>query len=131
VTERTKRNCSAEDQGTALDLDLRSESLTILDRREESLNHLRVDWAALHDSLGQSLLIIKNRVALARTDINEQETVAEQLDELSQSALAAIEECREIAYNLRPYQINRFGLVNTLQAIFRRINEVTDIRAEA
>ncbi len=86
--------------------------------------------AALHDSLGQSLLIIKNRVALAQSDINEKETVEEQLDELSHSASAAIEECREIAYNLRPYQISRFGLAKTLSGIFMRINEVTDIQAD-
>jgi len=85
--------------------------------------------AALHDSLGQSLLIIKNRVALAQSDIDEKETVEEQLGELSDSATSAIEECREIAYNLRPFQISRFGLSKTLYGIFMRINEVTEINA--
>jgi signal transduction histidine kinase/ligand-binding sensor domain-containing protein len=85
----------------------------------------------LHDTLGQSLLIIKNRVALAQTDVDERETVEEQLSELSHSATAAIEECREIAYNLRPYQISRFGLSKTLYGIFMRLNEVTPIRATA
>lgn len=87
--------------------------------------------AELHDSLGQSLLIIKNRIALAQSDIDEKETVVEQLDELSHSATSAIEECREIAYNLRPYQISRFGLSKTLYGIFMRINEVTKIHATA
>ncbi len=87
--------------------------------------------AELHDTLGQSLLIIKNRVALAQTDIDEKETVEEQLSELSQSATAAIEECREIAYNLRPYQLSRFGLSRTLAGIFNRIGEVTPIKATA
>ena len=85
----------------------------------------------LHDTIGQSLLIIKNRVALAQMDIDEKETVEDQLSELSQSAGAAIEECREIAYNLRPYQISRFGLSKTLHGIFMRINEITEIEAEA
>ena len=87
--------------------------------------------AELHDSLGQSLLIIKNRIALAQSDIDEKETVEEQLEELSHSASSAIEECREIAYNLRPYQISRFGLSKTLYGIFMRINEVTHIHAIA
>lgn len=87
--------------------------------------------AELHDSLGQSLLIIKNRIALAQSDIDEKETVEEQLEELSYSATSAIEECREIAYNLRPYQISRFGLSKTLYGIFMRINEVTKIHATA
>ncbi len=85
----------------------------------------------LHDTIGQSLLIIKNRVALAQMDIDEKETVEDQLSELSQSAGAAIEECREIAYNLRPYQISRFGLSKTLHGIFMRINEITRIEAAA
>ncbi len=85
--------------------------------------------AELHDTLGQSLLIIKNRVALAQTDIDEKEVVEEQLSELSSSATAAIEECREIAYNLRPYQLSRFGLSKTLAGIFNRIGEVTTINA--
>jgi ligand-binding sensor domain-containing protein/two-component sensor histidine kinase len=83
--------------------------------------------AALHDSLGQSLLIIKNRVSLAQLDIEDREIVAEQLDELMQSASAAIEECREIAYNLQPYQIKRFGLTKTLTGLFHRLDEVTPI----
>ncbi len=87
--------------------------------------------AELHDSLGQSLLIIKNRIALAQSDIDEKETVEEQLGELAHSATSAIEECREIAYNLRPYQISRFGLSKTLYGIFMRIKEVTDINATA
>lgn len=87
--------------------------------------------AELHDSLGQSLLIIKNRVALAQSEIEERETVEEQLGELSSSTTAAIEECREIAYNLRPYQLSRFGLTRSLYGIFMRINEVTGIEATA
>lgn len=87
--------------------------------------------AALHDTLGQSLLIIKNRVALAQSEIDKKKAVEEQLGELSDSATAAIDECREIAYNLLPYQIGRFGLSKTLYGIFMRINEVTDIAATA
>ena len=81
----------------------------------------------LHDSIGQSLLIIKNRAFLALSDLGEPEIVKEQLEELSASATEAIEECREISYNLRPYQIKRFGLTKTLEAIFKRISEVTEI----
>lgn len=83
--------------------------------------------AELHDSIGQSLLIIKNRAFLALSDLDEPEIVKEQLEELSESAMGAIEECREISYNLRPYQISHFGLTKTLEAIFRRISEVTEI----
>jgi signal transduction histidine kinase/ligand-binding sensor domain-containing protein len=82
--------------------------------------------AELHDSIGQSLLIIKNRAYLALDGLDDPETVKEQLVGLSGSATSAIEECREISYNLRPFQIERFGLTRTLTAIFQRIGEVTD-----
>jgi signal transduction histidine kinase len=96
----------------------------------QSQEHERQRIAAeLHDSLGQSLLIIKNRLALAQRDIDEKQAVEEQLEELSHSATSAIEECREIAYNLRPFQLDRFGLSKTLFGIFMRIGEVTDIQA--
>ncbi|MGH9823845.1 MAG: ATP-binding protein, partial [Blastocatellia bacterium] len=82
--------------------------------------------AELHDGLGQSLLIIKNRAWLASTSLGgaagSKET-KEQLDEITDSASRAIEEVREIAFNLRPYQLHRFGLTRTLQAIFTRFSE--------
>lgn len=83
--------------------------------------------AELHDSIGQSLLVIKNRAVFALGDLTEPEIVKEQLEELSLSATGAIEECREISYNLRPYQIERFGLTKTLKAIFQRMSQVTEI----
>jgi signal transduction histidine kinase len=53
------------------------------------------------------------------------------LDEISASASQAIEEVREIAYNLRPYQLDRFGLTRTLQAIFTRFSDSSGIRFSA
>lgn len=86
--------------------------------------------AELHDSIGQSLLIIKNRAFLALNEMESKETVKEHLEEMSASAAGAIEECREISYNLRPYKLSRFGLTRTLEAIFQRIAEITDTEIE-
>ena len=74
--------------------------------------------AGLHDSLGQSLLIIKNRADLALAAIESREAAKEQLNEISAAALHVVEEVREIAYNLRPYHLDRFGLTKTLQNMF-------------
>jgi len=82
--------------------------------------------AELHDGLGQSLLIIKNRVFLAASSLEapqDGQQTREQLDEITDSASRAIEEVREIAFNLRPYQLNRFGLTRTLQAIFTKFSD--------
>lgn len=103
-------------------------SRTLLASQEDERRRIA---AELHDSLGQSLLIIKNRIALARGEGSaaavDAEVVREHLEELSASTADAINECREIAYNLRPYSISRFGLTKTLESMFRRISEVTAI----
>lgn len=104
----------------------RTFSRALLDSQEAERRRIA---AELHDSLGQSLLVIKNRVALAKADIADPDVLQEQLDELTASASHAIDECREIAYNLRPYHLSRFGLAATLHAIFMRIAEVTSIAA--
>jgi signal transduction histidine kinase/ligand-binding sensor domain-containing protein len=84
--------------------------------------------AELHDGLGQSLLIIKNRAYLASSANGDGEVTQEQLHEISASASQAIEEVREIAYNLRPYHLDRFGLTRTLKAIFTRFSDSSDTR---
>jgi signal transduction histidine kinase/ligand-binding sensor domain-containing protein len=85
--------------------------------------------AELHDSLGQSLLIIKNRAVLALG--SDDETAREQLDEISSAASQAVEEVREISYNLHPYQLDRFGLTRTLQAVCERASELSGLRFSA
>jgi signal transduction histidine kinase/ligand-binding sensor domain-containing protein len=103
-------------------------SRQLLDSQERERQRIA---AALHDSLGQSLLIIKNRAFLASSADGDREIAQEQLDEITASASQAIEEVREIAYNLRPYQLDRFGLTRTLQAIFTRFADSSSIRFSA
>jgi signal transduction histidine kinase len=75
----------------------------------------------LHDSLGQELLIIKNQALLALDDLKLKANVRERLEEISQTASHAIEEIREIAYDLRPYQIDRLGLTKALESLVKRV----------
>jgi signal transduction histidine kinase/ligand-binding sensor domain-containing protein len=79
----------------------------------------------LHDSLGQTMLIIKNRALLALNSLTDH--AEEQLGEISASASDALEEVRTIAYNLRPYQIDRFGLTKTLQAMCAQADRTSGI----
>ncbi len=71
--------------------------------------------AELHDSLGQSLLVVKNYAAMALKEPKLPEKAHKQLQEISDSASASIEEVRMIARALRPYQLDRFGLTRTLE----------------
>jgi signal transduction histidine kinase len=71
--------------------------------------------AELHDSLGQSLLVVKNYAAMALKEPKLLEKTQKQLQEISDGASASIEEVRSIARALRPYQLDRFGLTKTLE----------------
>ena len=76
--------------------------------------------AELHDSLGHSLAIIKSRAALSLSQPEDHDKAIEQLDEISAAAVHAIDEVREIAYNLRPYQLDRLGLTRALETMLKK-----------
>lgn len=83
--------------------------------------------AELHDGLGQSLLLIKNRALLGTMSPDDREEAQEQFEEISRASSHAIEEVREIAYNLRPYHLDRLGLTQSINAMMESIDESTMI----
>lgn len=77
----------------------------------------------LHDSLGQNLLLIKNRVQQAlRSGANDWR---EQLEAASRLASEAIAEVRHISHDLRPYQLDQLGLTRALEALIDGAAEST------
>ncbi len=83
--------------------------------------------AELHDTIGQNLLIIKNRAVLGIEAATGSPAATEQLEEVSRTASQAIEEVREISYNLRPYQLDRLGLTKALQDLVSRVSAAATI----
>jgi len=67
----------------------------------------------LHDGIGQTLVVIRNRALLGLKDGD----LVPQVAEISAAAAEGVEEVRKIAYGLRPYQIDRFGLRRALVAL--------------
>jgi signal transduction histidine kinase len=82
----------------------------------------------LHDSLGQSLLVINNRSRLVLNSPATLETAREQLREISNLASQAVEEVRTIAQNLRPYQLDRLGLTRALHFLLQNVSASSAIR---
>lgn len=76
--------------------------------------------AELHDGLGQSLVIIKNRALHSLTEPDDHDRAIEQIEEIADAATNAILEAREIAYNLRPFHIDRLGLTTALSTMIKR-----------
>jgi signal transduction histidine kinase/ligand-binding sensor domain-containing protein len=83
--------------------------------------------AELHDSLGQNLLIIKNRALLGALTPDDHQISKTQFDEITASASRAIEEVREIAYDLRPYHLDRLGLTTTIRAMVGKVASACEI----
>ena len=86
----------------------------------------RLIASELHDSIGQDLLIIKNRALLALQEPNKKNMI-EQINEISSSASNAIDQTREISYNLRPYQIDQLGLKKALESMIHRMTKASSI----
>jgi len=83
--------------------------------------------AELHDGLGQSLVIIKNRAMICLRDTAAVERVTAQLAEISSTASSAIDEVHGIAYNLRPYELDRLGLVKSIEAMVSKLSNSSSI----
>jgi signal transduction histidine kinase/ligand-binding sensor domain-containing protein len=80
--------------------------------------------AELHDGLGQDLLIIKNWAMLGLKNGTDS---SRQLGEISDTASAAIDEVREIAYNLRPFHLDELGLTKAVESMLDRVSKVSTI----
>ena len=72
----------------------------------------------LHDSLGQRLVVIKNRALLL---LQRRESSGalfdEQVQAISAEVSEAVREVKEISYDLRPYRLDRLGLTTALQGM--------------
>ena len=132
--------CLAVSSGVSLAWQYRASQLKRAHAAQEAFSRRLIDSqeqerkriaAELHDSLGQQLLIIKNWAALAVASLRNHDAAKEPLDEISSTAAHAIEEIRGIAYNLRPYQLERLGLTTALQDLVNEVAASSSIRLSA
>jgi signal transduction histidine kinase len=77
----------------------------------------------MHDSLGQYLLAIKNWALFGLNSVTTENPAREHLNEISDASSLALDEVREIAHNLRPYQLERLGLTNALEYMLKRLKK--------
>jgi len=82
----------------------------------------------LHDSLGQNLLVIKCRMALAQQQAGQPEKAAEQLRQAAEMTSQTIREVRAISQNLRPFQLDELGLTKAIAANVQELAATTPIR---
>ena len=103
-------------------------SKQLIESQESERNRIA---AELHDSLGQDLLIIKNRAVLGLKLLDDAARAKEQMEQIAGTASQAITEVRQIAYNLRPYHLDEIGLTQSLEEIVERVSNSCPIRFTA
>ena len=85
----------------------------------------------LHDSLGQRLLVINNLLKLLLgKQSNGIAPNPETMEEISAETSLAIQETREISYNLRPFQLDRLGLTKAVEIVARTVSTASAITIE-
>ncbi len=80
----------------------------------------------LHDSIGQNLIIIKNR-SMIGFDNCADASAREQLKEISDISSQTLTSVREISYNLRPHQLGKLGLTKTISSIMKLVQSGSKI----
>jgi signal transduction histidine kinase/streptogramin lyase len=99
-------------------------SRQLLESQERERSRLAIE---LHDSLGQSLVVIRNRALLGIRKKNDDHSMLEQLHEISDASASALQETRDIAHTLHPYQIEAFGLMTAVHSLIDKIEGSSNI----
>jgi signal transduction histidine kinase/ligand-binding sensor domain-containing protein len=84
--------------------------------------------ASLHDSLSQSLIVMKNWAVMGSKKLPGDHQAQQTFAEISDAASSALAEVREISYNLGPYQLERLGLSETIKEMVNKVAAAAAIR---
>jgi two-component system, sensor histidine kinase LadS len=83
--------------------------------------------AEFHDSIGQNLLVIRNRILLMLKQ-NQTDIQKEKLDGLAAITSETLDEIRAISQNLRPTTLDTIGLTASLNNMVERLKRSTEIK---
>lgn len=99
-------------------------SKRLMETQEENWRQIA---AELHDSLGQNLLVLNNRILQLEQNKSKENTTNDELKELSEIVQESIEEVRRISENLYPHQLTKLGLTSSIESMIRKVDSVSNI----
>lgn len=103
-------------------------SSLLIEKQEEERSRIAGE---MHDSLGQLLLVIKNQalqhLKKESTDISSKQV----LEDISGNVSKTLKTVREISHNLRPPELDRLGITETINALLYDLEAYADFRIEA
>lgn len=76
----------------------------------------------LHDSVGQSLSLIKNKITLLAKGLDKRDS----LSELNEVVSNTIQEVRSISYGLRPFHLDILGLTQSIKSLVEDVAESSE-----
>jgi signal transduction histidine kinase/ligand-binding sensor domain-containing protein len=98
----------------------------------ESQEHERRRIAgALHDGLGQQLLVVRNRALMALRAADVDPEVRAQLHDIRDVASDSLADVRNLAHDLTPRQLEHLGLSASLEAMMESVSQAAGISLEA
>jgi signal transduction histidine kinase len=104
---------------------LQAFSKSLLDAQEKERKRIAAD---LHGSVGQNLMVIKNRAQLGMAAVATESEAAGQLRAISEVCTSTIDQARRIAHDLGPRHLQQIGLTEAVDAMIDRVAGSTGIR---
>ncbi|MFN3404306.1 MAG: 7TM diverse intracellular signaling domain-containing protein [Cytophagaceae bacterium] len=77
----------------------------------------------LHDSVGQDLIMIKNKILLLKNQETANGKILLADNDLTEMITDSIQEIRNISFGLRPFQLDLLGLSKAIQELIEEISE--------
>ena len=96
----------------------------LIEYQEEERKRVAIE---LHDSIGQSLIVIRNRALMALKTPAKTDRLIYQIEEISAAAADSINEVRQISHNLHPYQLEHLGLTTALETMIEAVASTSTI----
>ena len=85
----------------------------------------------LHDSLGQSLQVIKGRTQLGSRQTSNPSQCAQQFEEIDNTVSRAIQEVRAISHALRPAELDQLGLTKAVEWMVENVSATSPARFDS
>jgi len=85
----------------------------------------------LHDSLGQQLVVIRNRALMGLEALEDKDRTKHQLKQISEMSMQMLGSVREISHALRPSELDRLGLTMAIIVTLQTMAEASQIRINA
>jgi len=96
----------------------------LLASQEEERSRLAYE---LHDTLAQDLIVVKNRLLMALEQADGRQHVQEGIHAVT----ASLEGVRRLSRDLRPFQIDEYGISSALRGMLKRLDENSPLTIHA